>query len=482
MRNIPKWCRLVGEWLSFVVLLLLSPLGAGADGQATVPTLAAPAGLSIVQIKITGDEFVVLQNNTAATIPDLSSYWLYDFNNVSPLSAGASSSQQQLPAVALNAGQSLLLSASTRDTCGAEVAGKLSVSLTDAGGFLQIVQLGQDASGAVQQKSGDVVSWSSKSTAGIISSVSSSDTASLYYRYQNSTGYSWQLADLDPTVACQLNVTNSNGKQPIPVNGLVASSSEPPVSIISVDVADSSAVAMPSLLAGDIGLSAPQVNELLANPAGTDNDDTDEFIELYNPNVAAFDLSGFVLQTGLTSKHSYTFPAGTMLSAKSFTAFYAADTGLSLSNTSGQAALLDPFGTVISKSDPYGTAKDGVAWALAKGSWYWTSAVTPNAANVIKQTATAAKKSSSKSTSSKASSAGSTKGASTGSGSSSAGGSATSQVANVTPIHPWTLAVVAILAVAYGIYEYRLDLANRFYEFRRHRAARGRTRFEAARR
>jgi len=482
MRNIAKIYRRGAQWLSLVIILLVAPLETSATAQSTAaaPAQSAPSGLAITQIKITGDEFLVIQNNTTSTISDLSSYWLYDFNNVSPLATGVSSSQQQLPTVALDAGQSLLLSTSPRNTCGAQVAGKLSVSLTDGGGFLELVQLGQDTSGAVQQKSGDVVSWSSGAN-GIIPNVptSTKDPQAIYYRFQNGTNYGWQLADLDTTIACQLNVVTAGVKQLVPSSGLVPTTTVPPTTIVSVAAADDGGDAVASLPPSDIGLSAPQVNELLANPTGTDNDDTDEFIELYNPNGSAFDLSGFVLQTGLTSKHSYTFPAGTTLASKSFTAFYSADTGLSLSNTSGQAALLDPLGTAISKSDAYGTAKDGVAWAFAKGNWYWTSDSTPNAANVIKQVATTAKKSSSKSSTSKSKStaSGSTKGGTNGSNSSSAGGSAASQVANVTPIHLWTLAVVAALAVAYGVYEYRLDLANRFYEFRKHRKNRSRTRF-----
>jgi len=450
--------------LALSSLLLLWPLHASA--VALPPSLAVPAGLSIAQIKITGDEFLVLQNSASATIPDLSTYWLYDFNNVSPLAPGVSSSQQQLPAVSLDAGQTLLLSASSRDTCGAEVAGKLSLSLTDSGGFLEIVQLGQDSNGAVQQKSGDVVSWSSGAT-GIIQNVPSStkDPQGMYYRYQNGNNYSWQLADLTST-ACQLSAVMAPNTPAQPVNTLAISSDMPPVTIISTAAASDSAA--PTLPAADIGLSAPQINELLPNPNGAANDGTDEFIELYNPNDKTFDLSGFVLQTGITTKHSYTFPAATTILPKSFTAFYSIDTGLSLSNTSGQAFLLDPLGNTLSKSDPYGTAKDGAAWALAKGAWLWTTNPTPNSANTIKQTATTSKKSSS-STGSSSKNNTAVKGAST-TGSSNTGTGNATQVANVTPIHPWILAIVAVLAVAYGVYEYRFDLANRLHELRRHRA------------
>lgn len=457
------------------LLCLYAPMAALADPLP--PALAAPDGLSFLELKMTGDEYVLLQNNSTTAIDDLSGYWLYAFNNVNPLGQGVSSSSQQLPAARLDAGQTLLLSASPRPTCGAAVAGKLSLSLTDGSGFLEITRLSQDQSGAVQQTGGDNVSWSS-GAGGQIQNVpsASKDAQAVWYRYAAAPGYSWQQADIDGTDSCQLDViTTPPVSMPAPTGTLLQPSSEPPATIVSV-VEDSPAPVQtgPSLPPADIGLAAPQITELLPNPTGTGTDATDEFIELYNSNDTAFDLSGFTLQTGSSTKHSYTFPAGVLLPAKGFVAFYSSDTGLSLSNSSGAADLLDPFGSLIAQSHPYGSAKDGQAWALAKGTWYWTSQPTPGAANVIKQGASAASVLSAKSKSTVSAA----KGKSTGQAASQTAGStlttdaATADTMQVTPIHPWTLALVAALAVAYGLYEYRLDVANRIYEFRRNRAAR----------
>ncbi|HET6924652.1 MAG TPA: lamin tail domain-containing protein [Candidatus Saccharimonadales bacterium] len=464
--------RRITEWLSLVFIMLSSPILVSATGQP--PALKAPDTLALAELKITGDEYVRLQNNGSSDIDDLSSYWLYDFNNVNPLAGGVSSSQQQLPAVGLKQGQSLLLSGSPRNTCGATVAGKLNVSLTDGGGFLQLVRLSQDASG-VKQTGGDMVSWSNGAN-GIIQNVPSSSKdpqgTNMYYRYQMPDGYGWQLAAMDASDSCSLHVAASGTSTPVSMGSLSGVTAEPPATIISLADQADSATDTPTLPLSDIGLMSPVINELLPNPAGTGNDSTDEYIELYNPNPKSFDLSGFTLETGLTTKHKYIFPADTLLAAHSFTAFYAADTHLTLSNSGSQAALLDPFGTVINQSDPFGTAKDGVAWALAKGEWYFTSDPTPNAANVIKQASTT------KTKSSKAKSAAAVKGAAT--SSAGVGGTASgndTQVAQLTPIHPWTLAIVIALALAYGLYEYRFDLANRFYQFRKHRAHRARTRY-----
>jgi hypothetical protein len=205
------------------------------------------------------------------------------------------------------------------------------------------------------------------------------------------------------------------------------------------------------------------ITELLPNPAGTGNDAANEFIELYNPNIRAFDLGGFNLQAGLTTKRTFAFPAGTMLPPQSYTAFYSGTTSLSLSNTSSQVQLLDPFGKSIAVSEAYADAKDGVAWALAKGKWYWTTSPTPGKANIVHQPS--AKKTAVKS-SAKKSGTGAVRAASK---TAAATGSDTGQADPlVTPIHLRMLALVVGAALLYGAYEYRTDVANRIHRLRQY--------------
>lgn len=474
-----------------VILLMLLGIPEASALAASPPPLAAPPGLTLAEIKITGNEFVILQNNTGSTISDLSNYWLYVFNNVNPLAAGVSSSSQQLPSGSLASGQFALLSASGGNTCGATTTGKLSLSLNDSGGFLQVVQ-NSLSGGLLVQTTGDALSWSSgtNSTAGMISNLPSNSSApnSAYYRYQNTADggapYLWQLANLDVANPCQLNVTLSGSTSPAPTGGLIAGTA-PPATIISLtDEEDTSVPATGSLPAADVGLAAPQINELLPNPAEPQTDSEDEFIELYNSNDAAFDLTGFKLQTGTTTLHNYTFPVGTALLPKSFTAFSSIDTNLSLANSGGQARLLDPSGNIISQSDSYVNAPEGQSWALASGKWYWTTTPTSGGANVINQplsvkelsvgaalaatSGTAKKASSGSASAAKTTAAPKTKSSTTTNSTPSPG----QPKPNTSPLHPLVLAVVGVGAVGYAAYEYRNDLANRFYQFRRYRAAR----------
>ena len=233
------------------------------------------------------------------------------------------------------------------------------------------------------------------------------------------------------------------------------------------------------------GLAAPQISELLPNPAAPQTDDHDEFIELYNPNGQSFDLSGYALEAGLTTTHRYAFPAGTYLAPGSYVAFFSLTTGLSLSNSGSQVRLLDAAGQPLSQSDAYGQAKDGQAWALAGSAWQWTTLPTPNAANQIQAPAATKAASTAKTTASKTSKPTTvktakvtvpkpkTKAAKT---AKTAKPAKVETVAAISPdkgsLHTGVLAAAALFAILYGAYEYRRDLANKIHQFRADRAAR----------
>jgi hypothetical protein len=463
--------------LTLSCLILCAPLKALA---ASAPDIAAPAGLSIAEIKVTGSEFIVLQNNTGADITDLSGYALYYFNNFNPFAGGVSSSVSFLPATSLASGESLLLSSDPQQTCGATVAGDLGISLGDASGFLEIVKL-SGSNGAVVQQAGDVVSWSPGAN-GLIPNVPSStkDPAAMWYRFQNpDSSFGWQYADIDASNSCQLNavITSGTTKTSVPTDGMLVDSGDTvPGTIVSLatTVGGGGTAGMP---VADIGLKSPKMSELLPNVASPGSDSTDEFIELYNPNQRSFDLSGFTLQTGSTTsttRHNYVFPAGTTIPGRGFKAFYSRQTGLSLSNTGGQAWLLDPFGTAITQSEPYSKPKDGIAWATVGGRWYYTTTPTPGAANSVKVPVSAGAKTS-KSTAKTSMGTAVTALNASGSAAYSSGGSG-ADAQQTVPLHPMALAAVVAAALLYGAYEYRRDIANRIYELRENRRARAEAR------
>lgn len=256
--------------------------------------------------------------------------------------------------------------------------------------------------------------------------------------------------------------------------------SDPPSVLIPGEASSvGSAAQTKSIPAGDKGLKRPQLSELLPNPAKPQTDAADEFIELYNPNQTAFDLSGFKLMTGTTKTKVYTFPEGEMLPAGSFKAFFSGETHLSLSNTNGQVRLLDPQGTILDTSEAYQTAKEGQAWVKASGIWQWTTVPTPNATNVIKAPVSKAQKKATK----KATSSSKVKNKRV-SAPASKDITATAPVSNIeqTPLHGGVLAVIGGFALLYGAYEYRRDVANKIHQFRLYRAARRAARQSTSRR
>lgn len=432
-----------------------------AAATATPPAPAGPPNLALTELKITGSEFLVLRNNSGKDIANLSSYWLQYFNDPNPLGPGVNSSTQQLPSLKLGSGQTILLSSDGMATCGAAAAGKLSVSLGDSGGFLQIMQTAMSPLG-VSLLPVDYVSWSS-GTNGQIQSVpsASKDPAGLYYRFAGNGGYVWQLADLETGDACRLDVKLADGSNSTvsAQNGLVQSVSTIPTVVGSADTTNENA----DLPAADVGLAAPQISEVLPNPAPPKTDADDEFVELYNSNDKPFDLSGFSLQAGVSTTHKYTFPNDTVLLPRQFMAYFANQTDLSLSNNSGQVKLLDPAGNTLEQTDIYGTAKDNYAWVKSGGLWQWTTTPTPGLANVITLPVTKSL--------AKVKGA-STKSKSAASGVGSTGSPGSSGPASAAPVHPWILAAIGSAALLYGGYEYRHDLANALYRFRRHRTAR----------
>lgn len=287
-------------------------------------------------------------------------------------------------------------------------------------------------------------------------------------------------------VATTIDVISPLCAEPDPDDGGTTEPTEDPPAVLlpsekAANTGTASVKAGPRMPAADVGLASPQVSELLPNPASPQTDAQDEFIELYNSNAATFDLSGFILEVGATGSKHYTFPEGTTIAPRSFKAFFSADTHASLSNTSGRVALLDPFEKLLSQTTPYAAAKDNQAWALANGTWQWTTKPSPNATNTIaKPVAIVAKnKTASTKTATKKSTVAGSHTASLPKASDMAMASTTQ---TESPLHPLALAVAGGFALLYGGYEYRHDLANKFHQLRSYRAARRKNRQSIARR
>ncbi len=228
---------------------------------------------------------------------------------------------------------------------------------------------------------------------------------------------------------------------------------------------------------------ALEITELLPDPASPATDAESEFIELFNASSESVTLAGLKLQTGSSYSYSYTFKEGT-IAPGAYAVFYAPLTKLTLSNSGGQARLVDTDGAVISETASYGKAIAGSSWTLYESEWQWSGSPTPGAVNAAPTEPTAAAKAAAsgtpkaagtKSTSAKAKSSSSK---STSSKAPKAAATSTSKEykdpesdKQVLPVSPLLLAVVGVPLVGYMLYEYRHDLGNFFSKTRRHRGS-----------
>lgn len=237
-------------------------------------------------------------------------------------------------------------------------------------------------------------------------------------------------------------------------------------------------------------LVPPAMTELLPNPAAPASDSTDEFIELYNPNDVPLTLDGYKLQSGTTYSYSHTFDSVTM-SPREYRAFMVTTTGNILSNSGGQARLLDADGAIVAQANAYAEAYEGQSWSLINGAWQWTSSPTPNAENVLTSPVKAVgvvKAASIKKPAAKKAAAASTK---TTKPKVTAAAKKTAAAKTTKPkalaverqvyqepeeapatLHPGILAGVGAITLLYAGYEYRHDAVNSVRRFRRYREVR----------
>lgn len=455
-------------WAGAALITLCSMLISQNQLPSRAKANDAPS-LVISQLKITSSngQFVTLHNTTDDSL-DMSKYRLEYFNHYD-LSKATSSRLISLSGIVPPHGY-FMINDNSMSLCYQIVINAASLGFSSTAGLVSVVSVHQSYAGSpTTSELEDYVGWSKTAASGV--QILPANTNGFLLRQPRDSSYnptisspgsgSWQTVQPDPLDACKL-VSIAAIPQVVltGMNQLLPSSEAPATIIFANDGSGQPTATMPP---GNIGLKAPSITELLPNPQGTGNDSSDEFIELYNSNSVAFDLSGFSLETGTTSTRSYIFPNGTKIPANSFVAYFSSETKLSLSNTGGQARIMDPFGNSIATSSIYASARDGNSWSVAKGKWYWTTTPTPAKANVIKEPPLSTK---AKAKTKKAKTKGLAIIKKGNSKSSLAVAGNIAEEPSNTPVHNWMLAMIGSLALLYGAYEYRADLANKFHQLR----------------
>lgn len=209
-----------------------------------------------------------------------------------------------------------------------------------------------------------------------------------------------------------------------------------------------------------------ELSELFIDPDKPLTDAEDEFVEIYNPTPESVDLEGYSIQTGMKYSYKFTLP-DIVIKSKQYLALFAIDTGLVLSNTEGQARLLDPAGNPMHEVPPYQKAKPNTSWAHVGGSWQWTSQSTPGAANIAATGGGLGNSSTSASGRTYLSG-----NSNLGIDSSGRGVYEEPEVLANEQVDTAVVAGVGALALLYAGNEYRYDLANFFAKLRRYFASR----------
>lgn len=500
MAPMPRVTRHLRVGLVSLLLLLLAAMPLQSFAATTTAFVHADTPMLVITEVQTSnvslsEEFIEIYNATDNDI-DLSdsantgkNAWGLQFFSSSNVSSGAPDWTKTITPFMLSGvipAHNYFLLASTGYKPGDITADQtFSSRLSDDGGALQIVQVsGSTTIGH------DTVAWKKVSSgqsppAGVF--ISPSKGGSLQRLPNEADMYTTEEGDLTEFVNETFITPKDIWQAPVITEPVPE---ETPEGIDPIEDNPSSAAV------DNTGLEPPMITELLPNPALPLKDETDEYIELYNPNDAPFDLKGYTLEVGTSTLKSFTFSSSTVLAPLDYQVFYSADTRLALTNTGSQVRLLDPADALLSETLPYTSAAEGAVWAFHNGSWQWSSQASPNTENIIaalvgtfKAVAapkTTAKKSAAKTTSAKVKGANKTK-------TKSAAKTKTKKakkpkVATVAqtsakppraPIHPGVLVTVVGIAVLYALYEYRHDLQNRIYKLRRHRTVRSPSRATA---
>ena len=120
------------------------------------------------------------------------------------------------------------------------------------------------------------------------------------------------------------------------------------------------------------------INELLPNPLG--DEQTDEFIEIYNPNDTLIELQNWILKDDSTSG-KYIFPQ-TTIAPHSYLVIYRSTFGFALNNFGNETVFLIAPNTKIKSSITYTNTVEGLSYNRDTPDWYWEQS-TPGKQNII---------------------------------------------------------------------------------------------------
>ena len=293
--------------LVFCALLVAITLGSALAESAPNPSLI------ISQLKMTSSngQFVTLYNTTNTAL-DMSKFQLAYFNSYDLGKATSSrliSLSGNLPPHSY-----YMINDSSLNICYQITINSISLGFSSVSGMVQVISLNQSSvGGSISPNVVDFVGWSKTYSVGA-QTLPTNINAFLLRQPLDISGNpsitapgagSWIQVQPDVNKPCQL-VTNTTTPAPVSTGmSQLLPATEPGVIYVGQEI--DALNPAPSIPLSDIGLKTPVISELLPNPNVASSIANEEYIELYNPNNSSFDLSGFVLQSGISTLHKYTF-------------------------------------------------------------------------------------------------------------------------------------------------------------------------------
>ncbi|MEA3323106.1 MAG: lamin tail domain-containing protein, partial [Patescibacteria group bacterium] len=124
-----------------------------------------------------------------------------------------------------------------------------------------------------------------------------------------------------------------------------------------------------------------QLSELLPNPIGNEN--TDEFIEIYNPNNTSVNLKYWTLKDA-SKTGSYTFTANTIIKPEAYFTLYRSEFNFALNNSDETVSLIAPNEKVMS-SISYKSSRENISYNYSPitKNWRWSKYLTPSKENIF---------------------------------------------------------------------------------------------------
>lgn len=206
--------------------------------------------------------------------------------------------------------------------------------------------------------------------------------------FQETIAFEWQAIDEDVSFEFLLGKT-ADIDEPIidephiNLKSFIAENLEPGIYYWQV-VASNGLYATPSAISSFEILPEVYSDDIIINELYPDPSSGDEWIELYNNSAKDVNLKNWVLADLKGSIHSYKILSDLIIPGFKYLLISKSLSGITLNNDQDGLRIIQPNGDILYETPIFSGGDKGWSFARnSKGTWQWTTKLTPRAANVI---------------------------------------------------------------------------------------------------